>query len=214
MSISPVRTNWLLLLILSACVVIHPCAAQDENRSAVVDATSLRHKVLCGYQGWFRCPSDGTGEGGLQWSRRSTSLTAESVTVEMWPDMAEYGPNERYPIPDFRGADESDCLYSWANPRTVQRHFHWMRDYGIDGVFVERFLVNLEKPSFDVVLNHVRSSAKRTGRTYAIGYELSGVPASRLYELLTSDWRRLVDDEKITVDDRYLHHDGRPAVFV
>ena len=27
-----------------------------------VDATTLKHKVLCGYQGWFRCPGDPAGE--------------------------------------------------------------------------------------------------------------------------------------------------------
>ncbi|MCA9210446.1 MAG: hypothetical protein KDA55_18945 [Planctomycetales bacterium] len=198
----------------AACAIAWPCVAQDETRTATVDASSLHHKVMCGYQGWLRCPGDGTNEGWLHWSRRANSLTAESLTVEMWPDMTEYGPNERYPVPDLTGADESHCLFSSANPRTVQRHFEWMRDYGLDGVFVQRFLVNLRKPSFDLVLSHVRSSAKRTGRTYAIGYDLSGVPASRVYDLLANDWKRLVDDDKITQDDRYLHHNGRPVVFV
>jgi hypothetical protein len=43
-----------------------------------------------------------------------------------------------------------------------------MQEYGIDGVFVQRFLVNLDKSSFDVVLSHVRSSAKKSGRVYAV----------------------------------------------
>lgn len=30
-------------------------SAQPSNR---VDATTLDQKVLCGYQGWFRCPGD------------------------------------------------------------------------------------------------------------------------------------------------------------
>ena len=29
-----------------------------------------------------------------------------------------------------------------------------------------------------------------------------------------NDWKRLVDDEKLMQDDRYLHHDGKPVLFV
>src|SRR5690606_5633214 len=98
--------------------------------------------------------------------------------------------------------------------RTVERHFEWMKEYGINGVFVQRFLVNLDKPSFDDVLRHVRFSADSTGRTYAVCYDLSGASGDQLYDLLVNDWKRLVDDEKITQDDRYLHHNGKPVLFV
>lgn len=195
-------------------------AAGDEPpRSAVppraVDTTSLRHKVLCGYQGWFRAPGDPAGEGWRHWSRSAARLTPESLTFEMWPDMAEATEDEKYPAPGFTHPDGSQAhLFSSAHPRTVERHFQWMAQYGIDGVFVQRFLVSLNEPSLNQVLGHVRAAAAHTGRAYAIGYDLSGVSEKRLYDKLATDWKALVDELKVTQHERYLHHDGRPVVFV
>jgi hypothetical protein len=188
---------------------------EGATRKPSIDATTLHHKVLCGYQGWFRCPGDATGEGWQHWSRDSTKITANSVTVEMWPDLTEFDEDEKFPVPGFTlpGGGLAQ-LFSSAHAKTVERHFRWMAHYGIDGVFVQRFLVNLGKPSFDRVLGHVRASTAKTGRVYAVCYDLTGAPADRLYDLLTGDWKRLVDEHKLTRDARYLHHGGKPVVFV
>jgi hypothetical protein len=182
---------------------------------AVIDATSLGHKVLCGYQGWFRCPGDPANEGWRHWSRNSRRLTPESVTFEMWPDTSEFTADETYPAPGFTHSNGKLAhLFSSAHPKTVARHFRWMEQYGIDGVFVQRFLVNLGDPSLDQVLGHVRASAAQTGRVYAVCYDLTGAPTDRLYDRLVGDWKRLVDEMKLTRDGRYLHHGGKPVVFV
>jgi hypothetical protein len=133
----------------------------------------------------------------------------------MWPDLSEFEAAEKYPVPGWSGpGGEPAFLFSSANAGTVARHFRWMQEYGIDGVFVQRFLVELGRPSFDQVLGHVRASAAKTGRVYAVCYDLSGAPRERLYDLLVADWKRLVDDEKLTQDERYLHHRERPVLFV
>jgi hypothetical protein len=203
--------------VLSVCLAF---AAERPagGRSAAppkIDATTLRHKVLCGYQGWFRCPGDPADEGWRHWSRNSRRIAPETLTFEMWPDMAEYADDEKYPAPGFSHPDGSQAhLFSSAHPRTVERHFRWMEHYGIDGVFVQRFLVELGRPSTDRVLGHVRASAAATGRVYTVCYDLSGAPEGRLYDRLVGDWKRLVDELKVTEDDRYLHHGGKPVLFV
>jgi hypothetical protein len=180
-----------------------------------IDATTLRHKVLCGYQGWFRCPGDPSGEGWRHWSRNSRTIAPDTVTFEMWPDTTECAADEKYPAPGFTNPDGTQAhLFSSAHPATVARHFRWMEQYGIDGAFVQRFLVELGKPSTDQVLGHVRASAAETGRVYAVCYDLSGAREDRLYDRLVGDWKRLVDEMKVTKDGRYLHHGGRPVVFV
>jgi hypothetical protein len=182
---------------------------------APIDATTLDGKVLCGYQGWFRCPGDPAGEGWLHWSRNGDRITPRSLTIEMWPDLTDFTQQELYPAPGFTNADgEQAYLFSSAHPQTVARHFDWMQQYGLDGVVLQRFLVNLDDPSFDLVLSHVRDAATRTGRAYAIGYDLTGAAPDRILSRLSADWRRLVDELKITEDDRYLHHDGRPVLMV
>ena len=40
-----------------------PCQAQPDTTVQVVSATSLRGKIMCGYQGWFRCPGDACRHG-------------------------------------------------------------------------------------------------------------------------------------------------------
>jgi hypothetical protein len=79
---------------------------------------------------------------------------------------------------------------------------------------VQRFLVNLRNRSFDRVLGHVRASAAKTGRVFAVCYDLTGAPKGKLYDLLVEDWKRLAGHEKLTRDERYLHHGGKPVVFV
>lgn len=192
-----------------------PVSGDDRSVGRDIDATTLQHKVLCGYQGWFRCPGDPAGEGWRHWSRDSGRITPGSVTFEMWPDLSEADADETFPAPGFTDPDGRPAhLFSSAHPKTVRRHFEWMRRYGIDGVFVQRFLVEADSPSLDRVLGHVRSSAAETGRVYALCYDLSGVPEGRIYDRLIGDWKRLVDEDKLTRDGRYLRHGGKPVVFV
>lgn len=214
------RTFACLVVALSAAFLAQRNSLGDEKSPTpksppAVDAATLRHKVLCGYQGWFRCPGDSAGGGWRHWGRDPKKLTAATVTVEMWPDLSDFPADETYPAPGFTLQDGSPArLFSSADAMTVQRHFEWMRDYGIDGVFLQRFLVELGDPSVDRVLGHVRQSAAKTGRVYAICYDLSGAPKDKLYDRLAADWKRLVDDQKVTADDRYLKHNGKPVVFV
>ena len=49
--------------------------------------------------------------------------------------------------PRFEHADGSPAqVFSAFNDKTVLRHFQWMKDYGIDGVFVQRFVADVSTP--------------------------------------------------------------------
>ncbi len=198
--------------------IASPVLSLDDEPKAQksgIDATTLHHKVLCGYQGWFRCPGDPAEEGWKHWSRNSNRLTAKSLTFEMWPDMTDYSDDEKYAVPGFTYPDGKLAhLFSSAHPKAVERHFKWMEQYGIDGVFVQRFLTEIANPSTDRVLKHVRASAASTGRVYAICYDMSGSPQDRLFSTIVDDWKRLMDEQKVTQDPSYLHHNGKPVVFV
>lgn len=203
------------LLIAGMLLAAGQVVGEEAAEFQPIDAKSLQRKVLCGYQGWFRCPGDPTEDGWLHWSRDSKRIAPGTLTFEMWPDLTEFADEEKYEAPGFTHPDGSPAqLFSSAHPKTVRRHFQWMANYGIDGVFLQRFLVELDRSSFDLVLSHVRDSARETGRIFAVCYDLSGCPEDRLYDRLIQDWKRLVDDLRVTADDRYLHHEGRPVLFV
>lgn len=217
------RTDWpasALALLMYAVLFGHSPAFGHEpavaDRSVTpADATTLHRKVMCGYQGWFRCPGDGADEGWRHWSRNTRRIAPDTLTVEMWPDLSDHLPEEKFAAPGFTYPDDSPAqLFSSHHPQTVARHFEWMKQYGIDGAFLQRFLVNVGSRSNDQVLSHVRKSAASSGRTYAVCYDLSGMPENRLQQRLAADWKRLVDELKLTSDDLYLHHDGKPVVFV
>ena len=176
-----------------------------------VDTTTLHKKVLCGYQGWFRCPGDGGGKW-IHWSRSASTIAPDTLTFEMWPEMAEY--TNQYPAPGFTYPDGSQAyLFSSQDQQVVDRHFDWMLAYGIDGVFVQRFVVGVANHPTNVLV-HARNAANRTGRTFAITYDMSGQPTNSLYSQLTNDWQWLVDNLHITQDPRYLHHNGKPVLMV
>lgn len=180
------------------------------------DATTLKNTVMTGYQGWFNCKGDGAGLGWKHWARgRKGTLGPGNVTVDLWPDMSEYGAKQRY-ASKFRLADGTAAeVFSSADAETVGVHFRWMRDYGIDGAFLQRFANGLSNKALmankDRVLQNVRESALRFGRNYAVMYDLSGVRAGEVKRVF-DDWQKL--SATVTEDPNYLHLDGRPLVAV
>lgn len=222
----PTRARGLIITLLALLAgtqasVVAENAAQPLTTTNVVDASTLHGKVMCGYQGWFRCPGDSADQGWIHWSRESLRITPETLTFEMWPDMAEYPSEERFPAPGFTNADGSQAfLFSNEQPGTVRRHFHWMRDYGIDGVWLQHFLVDLpggpiesRYASRSRVLQNVRSAARESGRVWAIAFDIAGMPTDRIVDVLTREWKKLVTTG-VTQDPRYLHEKGLPVVEI
>src|ERR1700749_515141 len=64
-----------------------------------VDASTLDGKVLCGYQGWFNTPGDGTSFGFTHWGQGLNRPEGGRFTVDMWPDVSEYDANDLCEVP-------------------------------------------------------------------------------------------------------------------
>ena len=92
-----------------------------------VDTSTLAGKVMCGYQGWFGAEGDKLGRGWYHWSG-NRGFKPGSCKIDLWPDVAELDPDERYPTA-FRHADGRPAeVCSAFNRKTVVRHFKWMED--------------------------------------------------------------------------------------
>jgi len=184
--------------------------------TAGVDANTLTGKVMCGYQGWFAAEGDGAGRGWYHWGG-PTGFKPGSCKIDLWPDVGELDKDERYPTA-FKHADgRSAEVFSSFNAKTVLRHFKWMADYGIDGVFVQRFAGEVFNPrglrQFNVVLQNCRAGANQHGRTYAVMYDLSGMREGQMDRVM-DDWKLLVDRMQLTRDKAYLRHNGKCVVAV
>jgi hypothetical protein len=187
--------------------------------NAGVDCSTLLGKVVCGYQGWFAAAGDGSQRGWRHYPFRGR-FEPGSCTIDLWPDVTDLTDEEKFATP-FRHADGGTAyVFSSFNRRTVLRHFEWMRRYGIEAVFVQRFAVETlhdqDRRHANVVLTHCREGANLHGRAYAVMYDLSGLRGGGVQAVI-DDWKMLVDKLKIGRDanDRaYLHHNGRPLVAV
>lgn len=216
---SPVRTLVAICLWLGLALPLCPDEIQQTaSQTDKVDHSTLTGKVMVGYQGWFNCPDDGAGLGWTHWAKgRRGDFGPENVKVDLWPDMSQYPVESRYPTL-LRHADGRVAeVFSSADAQTVDLHFRWMREYGIDGAFVQRFANSLTNPKGlrhkNAVLRHVQAAANREGRVYAIMYDLSGLDAGEVNTVL-ADWRTLRDTLRMTQDSAYLHHRGKPVVAV
>ena len=181
-----------------------------------VDATTLDQKIMVGYQGWFMTTNDGGLNEWRHWTRNGVTPSKEEIRVAMWPDLREYEREELEPTQLFYNGVRNAGLFSSYNEKTVLRHLRWMREYDIDGAFVQRFLVEaIEMRSVrDKVLANVRLGAEIHGRVFANMYDISGYGGQNLVQDLKADWMHLVDNELITESPSYLHHNGLPVVSI
>ncbi|MEP6670590.1 MAG: glycoside hydrolase family 71/99-like protein [Chthoniobacter sp.] len=182
-----------------------------------VDTSTLTSKVMCGYQGWFNCEGDGANRGWAHWVKGRGIPSPSNVKVDLWPDVSELGADERFDTAFHHTDGQPAQVFSSFKQATVLRHFQWMREYGVDGAFVQRFAAGARSADFqrqnNTVLAHCREGANRHGRAYALMYDLSGLAAGHMDDVM-DDWRQLRTRMKLGEDPAYLHHRGKPVVAV
>jgi len=206
----------LVLLLLSGWLAGSAAFAVEPVKSTI-SYDSYDGLVMAGYQGWFNTPGDGAGRGWHHYERNGR-FEPGWCTIDLWPEVSEYPDlyDTAFTFEDGTVAKvPSSHDYS-----TVDTHFRWMQEYGLDGVFMQRFLAEIANPSgmehFSTVLSNAMECANRYSRAIAVMYDLSGMPADGP-ELLLSDIdaiaarHHLFDHE---ANPSYLYHNGKPLVAV
>lgn len=195
------------LIGLLCAVAIGGYAAPGNKHAVSTKYPTYEGLVMAGYQGWFHKPRKGTWFG-----------NENQVRIDMWPDVSEY--ENTYPT-GLKHADGSVArFFSSDDPQTVDVHFQWMKDYGLDGVFMQRFW-NAATPrnrKNSNVLRNALKAASANGRAIGIMYDLSGLnPSTDNCSMLIDDWKYLVDSLKVTNpdgDNTYVFYNGRPLVTI
>ena len=138
----------------------------------------------------------------------------------MWPDVSEY--EQTYPT-GLKNADGSAArFFSSADKSTIDLHFKWMKEYGIDGVFMQRFFCNTRSSSSrsatTKVLKNAFEAESKNERAITVMYDLSGLKASgEDCSSIMEVWKYLVDSLKVTNQQgakTYLYHNNKPLVTI
>jgi hypothetical protein len=180
---------FLLLLIMTPFLFLHFLGGMvfsynnnTKNANTNNETDDLYNKVMCGYQGWFGAPGDDLDNDVFwyHWCVRGTEPTPGTVTIDTWPDYSEY-PEYLLFYPEnydwFYPNGEKAGFFSSNLEETVLLHCKWMHDYGIDGVFLQRFtnklLDNRSKIRCGNVLRHMLKGAEQYGLKVVLMYDVS-----------------------------------------
>jgi hypothetical protein len=183
--------------------------AQAGKHSKNTLYPSYKGVVMAGYQGWFNAPSDGV-----------LYPDETKVRIDMWPDVSEY--EKTYPT-GLKHADGTTArFFSSTDKSTIDLHFRWMQEYGLDGVFMQRFFGSAQararQSARTTVIKNAFEAASKYERAIAVMYDLSGLKASgEDCSSLIDDWKFLVDSIKVTNQkgkQTYLFFNGKPLVAI
>jgi predicted outer membrane repeat protein len=190
--------------------------------NSVSSQNQLDYKVMMGYQGWFLAPGDGstTNNPWSHWFRGGTAATpdAANLTVDMWPDMSEYTDKFNTNMTYANGSNAQ--LFSSYSLSTTRKHFEWMSNYNVHGIYLQRFLSAVELQTSGMfraknkVLNNVMTSAAEYNRKYAVMYDVSGVTDATMYAKIVADWEYLVNTYDILNKPEYVKQNGKPVVAI
>ncbi|MGL5111529.1 MAG: glycoside hydrolase family 71/99-like protein [Flavobacterium sp.] len=210
---------------------VDPTAAFMQKKSNKLIAYDTIHRktrslyksydqlVMAGYQGWFGAEGDKSGRGWYHY-RGNSGFEPGCSTIDMWPDMSEYKKCYITPFSFASGAKAS--LYSPYDKSTIDLHFKWMKNYGIDGVHMQRFVREIKstnglgKRHFNKVLEHALKASIKYGRAISIMYDLSGCSKKDIFyiEQDLAELKKLFDLFDNVKQPTFLRHNGKPLISI
>lgn len=207
------------IIILGFAVFIFNNVYTQSKHGKLTLYPTYKGLVMAGYQGWFNAPGDGAGRGWNHYTSHGKFAPGD-CKIDLWPDVTEYA--KTYTTP-FKLADGTNAsLFSSYDSSTTDLHCKWMQEYGVDGVFVQRFIGSVRKGKnlehSDQVIRQLIQASQKYKRALAVMYDLSGMKDDEIDpNVVINDWKHLVDDFKVTEakqNQTYLYHNGKPLVAI
>jgi hypothetical protein len=161
-------------------------------------------KITVGYQAWFSCSGDG-----------SPLNYFGHMNLEMWPDVRDY--TRTYPYGGTLGNGKPAAVFSAWDQSTVDLHFLWMQQNGIDCAAIQRFGSELNNGSLkgwrDGTATRVMNAAQTYGRKFCVMYDISGW--NSFQSAIKTDWTNtIVGSLHLTASPAYAKQNGKPVVCV
>ncbi|MDR1202634.1 MAG: xylosidase [Tannerellaceae bacterium] len=177
--------------------------------------TNYKGLVMAGYQGWFSAEGDKSNNGWTHYGQNQ-KFEPGSTCVDFWPDVSEY--DKTYETAFNLPNGEKAHVFSPQDESTVDLHFKWMKEYGLHGVFVQRFLVTVknQRQNTSKVFENALKAANKHDRAICVMYDLSGSKGSE-FNLLINDFEQLIRDYELfnnKSNPTYLRHNGKPLIAI
>lgn len=171
-------------------------------------------KTVAGYQMWFN--ANATNSGWVHWNA-GTRPGVGQLKFENWPDVREYPDNALFPTNfDNLETGEQATLFTSKNKDVVDLHVSWLRDYGIDGLAVQRFYSTTEEVESPIPnnINMVQEASEKYNKLFYVMYDLSGSGSvgNAAIDRIKKDWVYNIERKGIVSSSSYAHAKGKPVV--
>lgn len=175
-------------------------------------------KTVAGYQAWFVAGS--LTSGWVHWNFKTNGAPGPgTMSFEVCPDITEY-PDEVLKPTNFAlmGNGKPLKLFSSTSKEVIDIHFRWMREYGIDGAAVQRFIGNIGSSiitSPASTIHKIREAAEANERIFYICYDTSSSGMEENWdETIKMDWVYNVEQNNLTTSPAYAKVGNMPVVQV
>ncbi|MBB5621247.1 hypothetical protein HDE69_002308 [Pedobacter cryoconitis] len=171
-------------------------------------------KITVGYQGWFSCAGDGSPFSFFwwHWAQGNNFPTGEasSIGIKSWPDMREFTTSFQTGFPNLNNGQPAKLFSSYTD-QTMDTHFRWMEENGIDVAALQRFNpAGGEGPMRDAITAKVKTAAEAHHRKFYIMYDVSGWDG--MSTQIKADWTNKMS--AYTSSSAYAVQNGKPVVCI
>lgn len=169
-------------------------------------------KVTVGYQGWFAANGDGSPiNAWWHWTQNwGASPSSTNNGIKSWPDVRDYSSTYQTAWANLNNGSPAK-LFSSFTDQTVNTHFLWMQQNGIDAAALQRFNPNgSEGPVRDAITAKVKTAAETYGRKFYIMYDVSGW--TNMQSEVKTDWTNKMS--AYTSSSAYAKQNGKPVVCI
>jgi len=179
--------------------------------------SEFKGKSVAGYQAWFRASDN--NENWVHWPKATSNKPAPgNSSFEVYPYMEDY-PEEKRMSTDFADLGNGETSTLFNSPDVIDVHFSWMKQYGIDGAALQRFIGDNPYPIIDseeAIPVKVKQAAEINQKIFYICYDISsGQDEEKWVESIKFDWVFNIEQTyALTSSPAYATVNNKPVVQI